>query len=172
MAWNITVQAARKHTGRPQDTFIMADGLKIARRGYPGTAEEGTWVPIEPGWEVKDLEVGEGIWVRYTNPTTGEVITFPEGEQQSARARRTGTPGAINCTTSIGEGCGREHARGDIGSLFGLDLVAALDAALDHGDGGELWEAGCTRVGARRGVPVDDTGDRMAHLRRCALPSD
>jgi hypothetical protein len=80
MAWKITVQAARKHTGK--DRFIMADGLKIARRGYPGTSEEGTWVPIEPGWEVKDVEGGEGIWVRYTNPTTGEVITFPEGEHQ------------------------------------------------------------------------------------------
>jgi hypothetical protein len=46
MAWKITVQAARKHTGKPQDRFIMADGLKIARRGYPGTSEEGTWVEL------------------------------------------------------------------------------------------------------------------------------
>ena len=76
MAWKITVQAARKHTGKPKDRFIMADGLKIARRGYPGTSE-GTWVPVEPGWEVKDVEGGEGIWVSYTNPISGEVITFP-----------------------------------------------------------------------------------------------
>jgi len=42
--------------------------------------------------------------------------------------------------TSCGvrEGCGRECAGGDIGSLFGLDFVAALDAALDHGDGGAV----------------------------------
>jgi hypothetical protein len=82
MAWKITVQAARKHTGKPQDRFIMADGLKIARRGYAGTSEEGTWVTIESGWEVKDVEGGEGIWVRYTNPISGEVITFPKGEHQ------------------------------------------------------------------------------------------
>src|SRR6266851_4028088 len=62
---------------------------------------------------------------------------------------------------AVGEGCGRERPGGDIGSLFGLDLVAALDAALDHGDGGELGEAGCARIGALRGVPVDDMGDRM-----------
>src|SRR5207247_10482928 len=55
---------------------------------------------------------------------------------------------------AVREGCGRERAGGDIGSLFGLDPVAALDAALDHGDGGELREAGCARVGALRGVPV------------------
>src|SRR6266403_1622110 len=62
---------------------------------------------------------------------------------------------------AVGEGAGRERAGGDVGSLFGLDFVAALDAALDHGDGGELREAGCTRIGALRGVPVDDMGDRM-----------
>jgi hypothetical protein len=50
MAWKITVHAARKVTGKPQDVFIMADGRKIARRGYPDTPEAGRWVPIEPGW--------------------------------------------------------------------------------------------------------------------------
>jgi hypothetical protein len=55
----------------------MADGLKIARRGYAGTKEAG-----EPGWEAKDVKDGEQIWVRYTNPTTGEVTTFPEGDKQ------------------------------------------------------------------------------------------
>jgi hypothetical protein len=57
-------------------------GLKIARRGYPDTPEAGTWVPIEPGWEVKDVLGGDEIWVRYTNPVSGEVITFPEGGRQ------------------------------------------------------------------------------------------
>src|SRR5882724_2430959 len=62
---------------------------------------------------------------------------------------------------AVGEGAGRERAGGDVGSLFGLDFVAALDPALDYGDGGELREAGCARIGALRGVPVDDRGDRM-----------
>src|SRR5438445_6256656 len=62
---------------------------------------------------------------------------------------------------AVSEGCGRERPGGVIGSLFGLDLVAALDAALDHGDGGEVGETECARVGALRGVPVDDMGDRM-----------
>src|SRR5580693_600188 len=55
MAWKITVQATRRTEGKPQDMFLMVDGLKIARRGYPDTPEAGTWVPIEPGWEVKDV---------------------------------------------------------------------------------------------------------------------
>jgi hypothetical protein len=80
MAWKITVQATRKTAGKPQDMFLMVDGLKIARRGYPDTPGAGTWVPIEPGWEVKDVLGGDEIWVRYTNPVSGEVITFPEGD--------------------------------------------------------------------------------------------
>jgi hypothetical protein len=82
MAWKITVQATRQTEGKPQDMFLMVDGLKIARRGYPDTPEAGTWVPIEPGWEVKDVLGGDEIWVRYTNPVSGEVITFPEGGRQ------------------------------------------------------------------------------------------
>jgi hypothetical protein len=82
MAWKITVQTTRKTAGKPQDRFLMVDGLKIARRGYPDTPEAGTWVPIEPGWEVKDVLGGDEIWVRYTNPVSGEVITFPEGGRQ------------------------------------------------------------------------------------------
>ena len=79
MAWKITVQATRKTEGKPQDMFLMVDGLKIARRGYPDTPEAGTWVPIEPGWEVKDVLGGDEIWVRYTNPVSGEVITSVYG---------------------------------------------------------------------------------------------
>src|SRR5258705_7634348 len=72
---------------------------------------------------------------------------------------------------AVSEGCGRERPGGDIGSLFGLDLVAALDAALDHGDGGELGETGCARIGALRGVPVDDMGDRMGANLNAAVGS-
>jgi hypothetical protein len=39
MAWKITVQATRKTSDKPQDKFLMVDGLKIARRGYPDTPE-------------------------------------------------------------------------------------------------------------------------------------
>ena len=82
MAWKITVQATRKVAGKPQDMFLMVDGLKIARRGYPDTPEAGAWVPIEPGWEVKDVQGGEEIWVRYTDPLDGKVTTFPEVGRQ------------------------------------------------------------------------------------------
>ena len=42
--------------------FIVVDGLRVARRG------SGTWVPIEPGWEVLDSDEGilirhHGVWV-------------------------------------------------------------------------------------------------------------
>lgn len=35
-----------------QDMFVVCDGVRIARRGYPGTPQAKTWVPIEPGWGV------------------------------------------------------------------------------------------------------------------------
>ena len=36
------------------DMFVVVDGVRIARRGYPGTSQAGTWVLLEPGWEVVD----------------------------------------------------------------------------------------------------------------------
>jgi hypothetical protein len=48
--------------------FIMVDGLRVARRGSSGSPQAGTWVPIEPGWEVMDSDEGilirhHGVWV-------------------------------------------------------------------------------------------------------------
>jgi hypothetical protein len=41
-----------------KDMFVVVDGEKIARRGYPGTPQARTWISLEPGWEVRD---GEGL---------------------------------------------------------------------------------------------------------------
>jgi hypothetical protein len=43
--------------------FIVVDGLPVARRGSIGSPQAGTWVSIEPGWEVMDSD--EGILVRH-----------------------------------------------------------------------------------------------------------
>ena len=40
--------------GSIADMFVVVDGVRIARRGYPGTSEAGTWVSLAPGWEVVD----------------------------------------------------------------------------------------------------------------------
>jgi hypothetical protein len=37
-----------------KNMFVVVDGVRIARRGYPGTPQAGTWVSLEPGWEVVD----------------------------------------------------------------------------------------------------------------------
>jgi hypothetical protein len=34
------------------DIFVIAAGIKIAKRGRPGTPQAKTWVSLEPGWEV------------------------------------------------------------------------------------------------------------------------
>jgi len=36
------------------DLFVIVDGIKIARRGYPDTPQAGTWVSLEPGYTVLD----------------------------------------------------------------------------------------------------------------------
>src|SRR5215471_16966784 len=40
------------------DMFIVFDGKRIAKRGRPGTKQAGTWVPLEPGYMVRDVEEG------------------------------------------------------------------------------------------------------------------
>jgi hypothetical protein len=43
-------------TSDGRDIYVMADGVKIARRGHPGTPEAGTWVSLKPGWTVTSNE--------------------------------------------------------------------------------------------------------------------
>jgi hypothetical protein len=47
------------------DIFGLADGVKIAKRGLPGSPQAGGWVSIEPGWHVFDIGSGEGIELEY-----------------------------------------------------------------------------------------------------------
>jgi Arm DNA-binding domain len=37
-----------------KDAFIKVDGFTIAKRGAPGTKAAGTWISLEPGYEVLD----------------------------------------------------------------------------------------------------------------------
>jgi hypothetical protein len=53
----LTIEAS--DTG--DEVFVVADGVKIAMRGKPGSAQAGTWVSIEPGWSV--VQIGNEIRV-------------------------------------------------------------------------------------------------------------
>jgi hypothetical protein len=35
-----------------KDTFVVADGVTIAKRVHPGTVHAGIWISLEPGWTV------------------------------------------------------------------------------------------------------------------------
>jgi hypothetical protein len=49
-----------------EDFFVIADGdLIIAKRGRPGTPQAGTWIPLEPGWSVIDVNYPEAIEIRH-----------------------------------------------------------------------------------------------------------
>jgi hypothetical protein len=45
-----------KEGDQPVDLFIVVDGVRVARRGYPNTPQAKTGVSIEPGWEVMDRD--------------------------------------------------------------------------------------------------------------------
>ena len=50
-----------KVVGEGKDLFVEVDGVRIARRGYPNSPQAGTWVSLDPGWEVFDGEDFESI---------------------------------------------------------------------------------------------------------------
>jgi hypothetical protein len=50
-----------------KDIFVVANGVKIAKRGRPGTAQAKTWVSLEPGWTVLDGS-NQQIVVEYAQP--------------------------------------------------------------------------------------------------------
>jgi hypothetical protein len=40
------------------DTFVVLDGVRIAKRGRPDTPEVGTWLVLVPGYRVSDSKDG------------------------------------------------------------------------------------------------------------------
>jgi hypothetical protein len=48
-----------------ENIFVLIDGVKIAKRGLPGTAQADTWIMLEPGWMVRDVKGGKAIEVSY-----------------------------------------------------------------------------------------------------------
>ena len=41
-----------------EDLFVIYNGMKIAKRGEPGTPHAKTWISLEPGDTVRDTEDG------------------------------------------------------------------------------------------------------------------
>jgi hypothetical protein len=48
-----------------EDVFVLVDGVKIAKRGRADTTQAMTWIMLEPGWIVRDVQRGNAIEVRY-----------------------------------------------------------------------------------------------------------
>jgi hypothetical protein len=46
------------------ELFVVRDGQRIAKRGHSGTPQDGTWIPLEPGWSVFGDEDLKTIIVR------------------------------------------------------------------------------------------------------------
>jgi hypothetical protein len=53
------------HRDENNDVFVLVDGMKIAKRGLPDTPHAETWIMLEPGWTVRDVNGGKAIEVSY-----------------------------------------------------------------------------------------------------------
>jgi hypothetical protein len=47
-----------------ENIFVVFDGVKIARRGYPDTPQARTWVSLEPGFKVYDRDENQLVIVK------------------------------------------------------------------------------------------------------------
>jgi hypothetical protein len=56
--------ACEIHRDENGDVFVLVAGTKIAKRGLPDTAHAETWIMLEPGWIVRDVNGGKAIEVR------------------------------------------------------------------------------------------------------------
>ena len=47
------------------ELWVIENGVKIAKRGRPDTPHAMTWIPLEPGYTVRDVGDYQGIEVEY-----------------------------------------------------------------------------------------------------------
>ena len=47
------------------DVFVVCNGVRIAKRGQPGTPQDQTWVSLEPGYTVWDKGYPQELVVEY-----------------------------------------------------------------------------------------------------------
>jgi hypothetical protein len=57
--------ACQIHKDENGDIFVLIGGMKIAKRGLPHTAHANTWIMLEPGWCLRDVQGGKAIEVSY-----------------------------------------------------------------------------------------------------------
>jgi hypothetical protein len=75
-----------------EDLFVVVNGVKVAKRGRPGTAQANTWVSLGPGWTVLDRNYPEEIEVMFE----GVRISLIERVRQDER-RPPARPAAFVC---------------------------------------------------------------------------
>jgi len=63
------VPACESETGL-DEVYVVFDGIRIAKRGNPGTLQAGTWVSLEPGFQVA---VNDGEWVVIHDTTPASI---------------------------------------------------------------------------------------------------
>lgn len=105
------------------DIFIVFDGMKIAKRGYPGTPQAMTWVSLEPGWQVLDGPRQHCSRVRgsagsMSRMTLGKAIESATNTRRDGAAPDPGHP----CASATARACHARDSRTGLGEKIILDL--------------------------------------------------
>jgi hypothetical protein len=59
------IEVVNDAPGDGTTVYVVFNGKRIARRGYPGTPYAKQWVSLEPGYVVRDAKRGREIVVEY-----------------------------------------------------------------------------------------------------------
>ena len=65
MRFTLGISRRSRRPSRREVPTLLIDGMKIAERGLPGTAQADTWIMLKPGWMVRDVKGGTAIQVSY-----------------------------------------------------------------------------------------------------------
>jgi hypothetical protein len=72
-----------------EDLFVAVNGVKVAKRGRPGTPQANTWVSLGPGWTVLDRNYPQGIEVMFEG---ARISLIERSDKMNESCRRNSIP--------------------------------------------------------------------------------
>jgi hypothetical protein len=59
----MTKKSKLNYERTPGDLLLKLEGVAIAKRGQPNSDQAGTWIALEPGYEIIDSLDGDSILI-------------------------------------------------------------------------------------------------------------
>ena len=51
-----------------RELYLLVEGVRIAKRGQPGSPQARTWISLEPGWQATDIVYPTEIEIIFDPP--------------------------------------------------------------------------------------------------------